>query len=604
MSAKKIVKKLEIKKVFELEKPLTKWDILLFLLIAVVCFFTFEHTDILHTAGSSFGYLNGHFLDFYEYNASFGLYDSYMPSTYLTFALWNIPLKLFGIIKVPTQVVSIFVIMWYKLLPVGIYMVTGYLVYRIALEIGMGSRKAKLCTYAYLTMPIGFFSQFIFGQYDVFTLFFMLLGYYYYLKGRDRYFILFFALAIPYKYFALLIFIPLLLLKEKNVWRILRNVVLAAIPYALEFLIYGRSEVFRDYVLGFGVTDYAFAAGLFTGGMTLKYLVLAWILVAAWAYFQRPDQKNEIIKWSLYLTGMVGLCIFGLSQWHPQWLLLIIPFFVLSAFIHKDTGIFMIIDLLWMVFFVLYTVNYWNGRVDENLLNYGVFGPLVGSGVSYKTTIRDMLLIRDMDLLNTGFTFLLMVSAVFKHPRFCLDDFRKSADHCMAFIRVRFIGGLSVFLVPAMICFILALTPPYMTFKVTDAYEHIYGMIDRQISQIFVPKKGVVRQIEFMLGTFGRSNDVTLYVSVVDADTNETAFITEIETKGYTENVWITVDTGNLMLQPEKAYRIDFTCYEGDADNCVTLFRSQDLKSQKNGYAMEGGVPLPYNLCLKIIESN
>ena len=116
---------------------MTFLDVLLFFIVAVICFFTFEHSDILHTAGSSFGYLNGHFLDFYEYNAEFGLYDSYMPITYLTFALWNIPLRLFGIVTEPTQVVPVFVVMWYKLLPVLLYFLSGWIVYKIALEINM-----------------------------------------------------------------------------------------------------------------------------------------------------------------------------------------------------------------------------------------------------------------------------------------------------------------------------------------------------------------------------------------------------------------------------------------------------------------------------------
>ena len=43
------------------------------------------------------------------------------------------------------------------------------------------------------------------------------------IKNKDFYFIFWFAIAITFKYSALLIFLPLLLLKTKNVWKIIRR---------------------------------------------------------------------------------------------------------------------------------------------------------------------------------------------------------------------------------------------------------------------------------------------------------------------------------------------------------------------------------------------
>ena len=157
-------------------------DWVIFAFFAILCFLSFQQNDITHTGGSSFAYLNGHFLDFYDYNVQYFGGNSYMPSSYLLFAIWNIPIKLLGLMTVPTMTVTFPVVMWYKLLPTIFYLVSGYLIYKIALVIGMGNLKAKLCGYAFLTMQIGFFSQFIFGQYDSFTVFFMLLGLLYYYR--------------------------------------------------------------------------------------------------------------------------------------------------------------------------------------------------------------------------------------------------------------------------------------------------------------------------------------------------------------------------------------------------------------------------------------
>ena len=68
------------------EKPLHLWDYLIFLVIALFCFFVFQQTDLVHTTGCSYGYLNGHILDFYDYCAEFDIHPSYLPSTYILFA--------------------------------------------------------------------------------------------------------------------------------------------------------------------------------------------------------------------------------------------------------------------------------------------------------------------------------------------------------------------------------------------------------------------------------------------------------------------------------------------------------------------------------------
>ena len=158
------------------EKPLLIWDYVAFAAIAVFCFLVFQQSDLLHTAGCSYGYLNGHFRDFYDYCGTFDIHPAYMPSFYLIFAIWNIPMRLFGIVTFPTENLPVLAILWAKLLPCLIYVASGVLIYHIAILAGMGSKKSKLCAYACLTMPVAFYAQFIFGQYDIIMTFCVLLG--------------------------------------------------------------------------------------------------------------------------------------------------------------------------------------------------------------------------------------------------------------------------------------------------------------------------------------------------------------------------------------------------------------------------------------------
>ena len=185
--------------------------------------------------------------------------------------------------------------MWFKVLPVLFYIASGFLMYKIGNIIGLSSKKSKLMAYIFLTAPLALFSQFIFGQYDILTVFFILLGLYFYFKNDIWKFIIFFGIAVTFKYFALLIFIPLLLLKEKNILKIVRNMIVFAIPILLEILMYFRSPAFRSGVFGFGAKNYIFDVGFDTTYMSISIVVVLFIAVCACAYFT-DTSKNKFNK--------------------------------------------------------------------------------------------------------------------------------------------------------------------------------------------------------------------------------------------------------------------------------------------------------------------
>lgn len=197
---------------------LSKWDWVLFGVLACFCYFSFVQEDLYLTGNRSWMLYQSSFFDYYdvlhEWTGDYGA--NYMPSTFLLYAIWILPLKLLGFAPPPvvTQDRLIFT-MWYKLLPVLFYIASAYLIYRIAQKMGLNTRRAKVCMFAFLTMPVALFSQFIFSQYDIFAVFFTLLGLYFYYRGqssKDKWlFCLFFGIAVTFKYFALLIFFVLLM---------------------------------------------------------------------------------------------------------------------------------------------------------------------------------------------------------------------------------------------------------------------------------------------------------------------------------------------------------------------------------------------------------
>lgn len=99
--------------------------------------------------------------------------------------------------------------LWDKLLPTLAYLAGGVLVYRLAMQAGMSTRPARACAYVWLTTPIAVYSQFIFGQYDSLGIVLVLAGLYFFFKKRLGAFALLCGVAFTFKYFSLLLFLPL-----------------------------------------------------------------------------------------------------------------------------------------------------------------------------------------------------------------------------------------------------------------------------------------------------------------------------------------------------------------------------------------------------------
>lgn len=585
------------------EKPLKAYDYIIFAVVGLVCFLCFQQGDIMHTAGSSYGFLEGHIFDYYDWVAyEYDIWDSYMPSTYILFAIWNIPMKLFGIVECPNSVADFWVLMWYKLLPVLFYLASGILMYKTAMQLGMGFAKSKLCAYAFITAPIGFFSQFMFGQYDSFTVFFILLGLlYYYKKNRSR-FILFFAIAIPFKLWPLLFFVPLLLLREKNIWKIIRDIFLVIIPYAVEFVLFYGNDVFKECVLGFSPTSYVSAAGINISGVMVSYVILLWGFICAYAYFKNPEDDINEVQWSLFLCCLVLVALFGLSKWHPQWLLLAMPFFVLTAFINKNTKKFLIIDIFMMLFYSVYVVNTWPNHVDQELFAWGIFGGYIYKEIGNGLMMRDLYLIKDKDFLLTIFTALLTASAIFKHPALCERNFNADVSKCIGVIRTRFLAGVGIFVIPAIICFIYALFPPYMAYETGDYYGVTVPLIENKISQVFTVSADELDSMEFMVATYARSNDVDINISIIENDTDKLIYTTTVNAKNFKDNDWVNVDLEKTEVEPGKVYRAEFTCEGASADNCITIYRTEECDDEVPGYAMLNDEMQAYNLCFKLFS--
>lgn len=583
------------------EKPLTLWDYAIFAVLAVICYLCFVQGDIKHTAGCSVGYLNGHIFDFYDYCATFDIHPSYMPSIYILFAIWNIPMRLFGFLSVPTDQISTIATLWSKLLPCLVYVASGYLIYLISKEIGMGSKKSKLCVFACLTMPIAFYGQFIFGQYDIFMTVCVLLGLYYYLTGKDIRFVIWFGVAVTFKYTALLIFIPLLLLKIKSVAKIVGYIGLVAVPFAIEYLLYRGSETFSHYAFGIGSsgdnpTGYIFNANIFTGfelsanQYSVSLVILVFGVVCALAYFTNVKEKKEQIQYTFYLSCLVFFAIFGLAKWHPQWLLFAVPFWVISAFINKNTKIFLVLDILFMLFFTIFNVTMIPGNVDQAMMNNGILKFLFGNDIGFERSMGQIMGVIDPSMCLSFITLIILVYAWFKHPKYCVENFDAPVDDCMGWMRARLIVGVAIFVVPACMSLLASITPPDPTYSNWQADVQV-SCDEAEVVQRVNAQGDVLRKVQFLVFVDDVINDGELVLFIKDGESGEVLFEKAMNTDSWYEGERITISTGEIKT-PECGY-YDFVFKavpdEKEDDFRMTLGCSaKNVTGDKSEYLMIG----------------
>ena len=476
---------LEIKKKRLRNNNFSVVDIILIVFFTLVGFIFFAHSDIIVTAERSFLLLDGHIADFYSAAEMMtGGGANYFPTTFIIYAIWNIPLKLLGFAPDGLFSSGVLQIMWYKLLPTICYVASMIVVYKIAYKrLKYTQQKAKLIMYCYAAFPIGFFSQFFFYQYDIFTVLFMLLGIYYYFSEafnkKDKIlFCAFFALAVTCKYFAALIFIVLVLLREKRISRILiygmggGSLIIAQLAVCL---IIDR-DAFRDQVLNFSAISYANSVNISIGGYSISIFALFICVLTAWSYFIKVDSFVNLVNYSLYFSCGICFALFGLMPWHPQWLLFGAFFWCLSSCRNIHFKIFMALDTVWGFVFVYYVINRWQYWIDQTLFFNGILkDELANKFVAGSLSIAEIY--RSNSSFNTYlYSFIIaviLINFIFKHPKYYASN-----ENIIEInpIRIRFVVGVLAFLIPAFICLPTILNQPDILWQSAESgvgYENV-----------------------------------------------------------------------------------------------------------------------------------
>ncbi len=354
-------------------------------LVLITSFAIFFYTDFSDTLDNGVllaeSVVKGSFKDYYHYAAEnahrMSEYSAnYNVFLYGIFTIWNLPAVIAHISNGFNYMGSLGALLWCKALILAAVFASSVVLRKIT-SLYTDRYAARLSQILFLAGSCVVIPSMVTVQYDVISIFLMLCGVYFYLLGKNGAFILFFALAVPLKLFALFAIIPLVLLREKRVPMIILKIApafavnfICSLPFRgdpwYELCLETQNRDAVELILNGGVSIGGYGFNLFIAAY-LAVCVVCYIIggeprgrrKAATLYFSAEkksvDEKIAVEAESpeglthlstdrdnncyvpLYAVFAVFAAFASFISIRSYWIILIVPFEICIAFFNRKT---------------------------------------------------------------------------------------------------------------------------------------------------------------------------------------------------------------------------------------------------------------------------
>ncbi len=285
----------------------------------------------------------GRFNDYYAFakesqlNGLMGHEMTYDIIFYVTVGIWELPIAVIETIFGISFRHNTIVMVYSKTILLVFLCLSARMIQKIALQLGITEKNAKWAEYMFMTSGFIYAYTCIAGQYDIMGIFFSLVGVYFYIKGDMKKFGLLFIVAVQYKFFPLFIFIPLLLLKEKNIKKIILYLigpVLSVLLLRIPFMDDGIAIAEKN-ALNADMVERIFGnrIAILETEIPLSFLFIG--AVCIWCYLKEinDDERKYYAVWVPFLS--LGL-LFMSFPFFPYWILYLVPWIPLLYYMRND----------------------------------------------------------------------------------------------------------------------------------------------------------------------------------------------------------------------------------------------------------------------------
>lgn len=258
-------------------------------------------------------------------------YATYDFPMYIVLGIWGIPLYVYCTLAGVEVTDSMIGLIYGKSIYIVAIIFSSIVLYRICLSLKIDRERAKYCPFLFCSSTLIYSSICIMGQSDIIGIVFLLLGIYAYINKNEKMFLLWFTIAIPFKVFALFIFIPLLLLEEKNIFRIgIKGSV------AVSFMLVSNM-IFQDDSLAMAektrfsqqMLDKLLGNKLPILNSSIPTVMVGFLIICVLCYLHKKDK--EFYEYAVFVPLVTILFLFISFDSYPYWFIYIAPMVAIAS---------------------------------------------------------------------------------------------------------------------------------------------------------------------------------------------------------------------------------------------------------------------------------
>lgn len=176
--------------------------------------------------------------------------------------------------------------------------------------------------------PIVIFLPYVWGQFDIIPASVMLAGVYLGIKNQPYKSVLLFGLAAAFKNYPLILLPFLSVIYGKNIWHMIKLMVVGMLPFILTTMPYWSHEFFRKTVLfswqSQKMMDFLWPIG---GSDGVYPFFIGYFLILMWAVYKLRGRYDQIIA----PLVMTLTWYYATTNFHQQWFMWVLPYLVILA---------------------------------------------------------------------------------------------------------------------------------------------------------------------------------------------------------------------------------------------------------------------------------
>lgn len=442
-------------KIYNSIKP-AKIEIIVAISIAIIMLLLFVYVDLESLTIWSTNMLdvlfNKDITKYYEYTAS-NIYNAphqYVSGTlynFMPWAIWNIPIWIlqrflnFPILKTPLSLI------WSKLFLVFCLIITLYFAYKIVMELTKDKNKALFTVFLSGTFFYTYVGVFYAGQTDIQICMFATISLYMLLKNKEKWFLLFASLAVATKYFFFFPIIAIILLLEKDIFKIIKKLFLIVLPILIFSLIVHNFPMYD--ISSKANPIFNMLEGLINSSITimnggkLSLFILSEIIIYFLSYITKPKDEKERNYYVIYYTVASLMVMFMFSNFQFYRMILLMPFmYILFSLNHKNLKLNILIDTILCVssslMLIVTDVEYFfspTHALSKGILSYFInFNNItnITLGKIITSTLGQRMI---LSILSTVTFAMMLLILVINHPKIKIKN-EENIDRWLIWIRL------------------------------------------------------------------------------------------------------------------------------------------------------------------------